>query len=198
MLNRFTIAMIATAMATLFLFSIDPVSQVYAITDKPIKGAVPVDAKARKVRVYVASPYGFAQSTERFMNVEFYNAIRNAGCEILDPWRHRPPLPPPMKLGEGNARDIEEADGLVAVLDGSDVDSGTAAEIGYASAKGKWIIGYRGDFRKTGESSDVVVNLQVQYFIQKNSGKIVTRKEGASIEDTMKELTELLMQFCKM
>ena len=40
----------------------------------------------------------------------------------------------------------------MAVLDGTDVDSGTAAEIGYAFARGKLIVGYRGDFRLSADN----------------------------------------------
>jgi len=136
-----------------------------------------VDNKKNIARVYVASPYGFAESTKKFMEEHFYPAIKNARCEIIDPWRHsvspKPTLPELMALGEKNADDIEKADGLVAALDGTDVDSGTAAEIGYAAGKKKWIIGYRGDFRQTGENQAVKVNLQVEYFIRKNGGTIV-------------------------
>jgi nucleoside 2-deoxyribosyltransferase len=155
-----------------------------------------MDTKTKKKIVYVASPYGFAESTWLFMEQELYPAIRKAGCEILDPWRHKAPLPPPMTLGKLNAEDIEKADGVVAVLDGSDVDSGTASEIGYASARGKWIVGYRGDFRKSGDDENVVVNLQVQYFIERNHGKIVTAPIGVpskgSIKKTMDKLTQTL------
>ena len=131
----------------------------------------------RKCHVYVASPYGFAESTKGFMKKYFHPAIRKAGCVVVNPWRHKLSKKPNhaelMKLGKVNAKDIEEADGLVAALDGPDVDSGTAAEVGYAAAKGKWIIGYRGDFRKTGENSKVKLNLQVEYFILGKKGIIV-------------------------
>ena len=75
----------------------------------------------------------------------------------------------------GNQRAIDRADALVAVLDGADVDSGTAAEIGYAYARGKRIVGYRGDSRRAGENAGAVVNLQVEYFIRASGGTIVTR-----------------------
>lgn len=45
----------------------------------------------------------------------------------------------PFKLTEKRA--------MLAILDGQDVDSGTAAEIGYAFARRKPIVGYRGDLR---------------------------------------------------
>ncbi len=135
----------------------------------------------KKCSVYVASPYGFAESTKKFMEEHFYPAIKKAGCEILDPWRHnvspKPTFEELMELGKKNAEDIKKADGLVAALDGTDVDSGTAAEIGYAAGttgKKRWIIGYRSDFRRTGEKGKVKVNLQVEYFIHKNGGTIVS------------------------
>lgn len=43
------------------------------------------------------------------------------------------------------------ADIVVAVLDGSDADSGTAWETGYACAKGIPVIGVRTDFRLQGD-----------------------------------------------
>ena len=68
---------------------------------------------------------------------------------------------------------IDSSDGILAVLDGTDVDSGTASEIGYAFALGKRILGYRGDFRLTGDNPGSTVNLQVEYFIRKSGGRIV-------------------------
>lgn len=42
---------------------------------------------------------------------------------------------------------LNDADAVVAILDGVDVDSGTAFEIGYATARGKPVIGLRTDMR---------------------------------------------------
>ena len=82
-----------------------------------------------------------------------------------------------MLVGEGNREAIESSDGMLAVLDGTDVDSGTASEIGYAFALGKKILGYRGDFRLTGDNPGSTVNLQVEYFIRKSGGRIVRSVE---------------------
>lgn len=46
-----------------------------------------------------------------------------------------------------NVESIEISEAVVAILDGSDSDSGTAWECGYAYAKGKPVIGVRTDFR---------------------------------------------------
>ena len=47
---------------------------------------------------------------------------------------------------------LDWSEAVVAVMDGSDPDSGTAWERGYAYARGKPIITFRSDFRKPGES----------------------------------------------
>jgi nucleoside 2-deoxyribosyltransferase len=80
-------------------------------------------------------------------------------------------------MGATNRAAIDAADGVVAVLDGTDVDSGTAAEIGYAFARGKLIVGYRGDFRLSADNEGSIVNLQVEYFIRESGGTVVSRYE---------------------
>lgn len=53
---------------------------------------------------------------------------------------------------------IDSADAILCILDGPDVDSGTAIEMGYAFARNKPIVGFRSDFRA---SEDNGVNLMV-------------------------------------
>ena len=56
---------------------------------------------------------------------------------------------------------LDDADLLVAILDGTQVDDGTAWEIGYFYARKspeQKIIGVRTDFRRAGESEGAVVN----------------------------------------
>ena len=57
---------------------------------------------------------------------------------------------------------VDNSDIVIAVLDGVDVDSGTAWEIGYAYAMQKPIIGIRTDFRTL---SDGIVNLMIEMSI---------------------------------
>ena len=80
-------------------------------------------------------------------------------------------------MGKRNAEAIRSSDGMIAVLDGVDIDSGTASEIGYAYGLGKLIAGYRGDFRLSADNEGSTVNLQVEYFIRSSGGKIVTTVE---------------------
>jgi nucleoside 2-deoxyribosyltransferase len=86
------------------------------------------------------------------------------------------------ELGRANAESIRNADGVVAVLDGVDVDSGTASEIGYACALDKRCYGLRTDFRLAGDNDGSIVNLQVQYFIEASGGSVQTSIEGLLTE----------------
>ncbi len=148
------------------------------------------------MKIYLASPLGFADSTRPFM-VELASRL-SAVAEVLNPWddtrfaddiKRAPSILDPVErralyskinngLGAKNAENIRAAEGMVAVLDGVDVDSGTAAEIGYAFALGKRICGLRTDFRLTGENEVSVVNLQVRYFIDESGGTLVTTIDG--------------------
>lgn len=59
-----------------------------------------------------------------------------------------------------NEAAIDNSDIIVAVIDGADVDSGTAWEIGYAYAQDKPILGLRTDFRTLGIEG--TVNLMIE------------------------------------
>ena len=66
-----------------------------------------------------------------------------------------------------NCSALDAADIVVAVIDGADADSGTAWEMGYASARGKPVIAVRTDFRRIGHHEHV--NLMLE-----QSAKVVT------------------------
>ena len=142
--------------------------------------------------IYLASPLGFAESTRLFME-QLAAALRDR-ADVLNPWDNPEPalLYPPVKdlpthreriarwqeintaIGKANQEMIDASDTIVAVLDGVDVDSGTASEIGYGFGMGKRIYGLRTDFRATGENEGGLVNLQVRYFIDASGGTVVT------------------------
>jgi nucleoside 2-deoxyribosyltransferase len=145
------------------------------------------------VQVYLAGPLGFSEAGRAFHNGTLIPALLRLGCEVLDPWSLTDPakiaavakLPYGAEkrdawrrlnceIGGNNRAAIDRCDLVLAVLDGVDVDSGTAAEIGYAFAKGKPILGYRGDFRLSADNEGSIVNLQVEYFIRESGGDVVT------------------------
>ena len=88
--------------------------------------------------------------------------MRESGFEALGPWDGG--IEPPARAeketwdrfnlptGERNRKMIESSGGMLTVLDGTAVDSGTASETDYAFALGKKIPGYRRNFRLTGDN----------------------------------------------
>ena len=78
-------------------------------------------------------------------------------------------LPQASQIPEPTAEDIFRRDmegldwseAVVAVMDGSDPDSGTAWECGYAYARGKPIVTFRSDFRKPGEMRRISFNVML-------------------------------------
>lgn len=143
-------------------------------------------------RAYIASPLGFSAATRGYYRDMLLPAVHAAGIEPLDPWadadvhaEFAAALALPAgeerlaalratngRVGKANTEMITHADGMLAVLDGVDVDSGTAAEIGFASAHGKPIVGLRLDTRRTGDNEGAVVNVQVEHFITARGGGI--------------------------
>jgi len=153
-------------------------------------------------KIYIASNLGFSEVGRDFYYKKLVPAIQQLGYEVIDPWKLTStdkvevmPYGPERRdawrqlnreIGENNRKAIDTSSGLVAVLDGADVDSGTAAEIGYAFAKGKPILGYRSDFRLCSDNEGAMVNLQVEYFIRESSGTIVD--EIAKLQEGLKKI----------
>lgn len=65
-----------------------------------------------------------------------------------------------LRIFEQNKRALDNADFVVAIIDGADADSGTAWEMGYASAVSKPVIALRTDFRQVGQEE--LVNLMLE------------------------------------
>ena len=125
-----------------------------------------------RIPLYVASPLGFSGAGRHFYYGKLLSAIGGAGeWDILDPWvltdsrvidsansakegieRRHAWAVANHYIGANNERGIMRSKIMVAVLDGSDVDSGTASEIGFASGLKIPIIGYRSDFRLSGDT----------------------------------------------
>jgi len=155
-------------------------------------------------KVYLASPLGFTAAGRMYSQTVLLPAVRAAGLEPLDPWSAEPDVSRVFELdrddperqrllgatnrrvGQRNAEMIRSATGVLAVLDGDDVDSGTAAEIGYAAALECPIVGLRTDLRVSGDNEATLVNLQVEWFIFESGGRLTT-----ALDDAIAELVRL-------
>ncbi len=172
-----------------------------------------MDVKKGNLKIYLASPYGFTDTGREFMMNTMIPAIQETDFEILNPWDSLDSTGQQIEkisslndirkqkemlrilneeIASQNARLLEKAEIVIAILDGTDVDSGVASEIGYAFALKKKIIGYRSDFRLTGDNLGAVVNLQVEYFINRSGGTIT--RNISELKQTLREVRSSLVK----
>jgi len=142
-------------------------------------------------KLYLASPLGFSPENTSYLN-QIKEALTSQGFEIFDPWEQKQfagkianagresDYPARVaafaqiarEIGACNEEGIRWADTLLAVLDGAEVDSGTAAEVGFACALGKACYGLRTDLRDSGDFIGLPINLQILHFIEKSGGRM--------------------------
>jgi nucleoside 2-deoxyribosyltransferase len=112
--------------------------------------------------VYLAAPL-FSEAECDF-NRKLRDEIKSAGFNVFLPQEDSNNIKDETDrqkiIFNKNLKGIEKSDILVAVIDGADVDSGTAWEIGFASAKGKPVLALRTDFRTLGIEG--TVNLMIE------------------------------------
>lgn len=149
------------------------------------------------LKVYLASPLGFSPEND-FYRERLKRYLVQLGHEIFDPWsqedvaqrikdalaiKDQAERKQAISLaadftGSSNADGIRWADVVLAVLDGAELDSGTAAEVGFGAGIGKKCFGLRTDFRDTGDLPGLPFNLQVLYFINQSGGKLFREIEA--------------------
>src|SRR5438128_5416004 len=113
------------------------------------------------MRIYLAAPL-FTEA-ERKYNVFLCNILEENVYDVFLPQRevsqyeesHKP-----SRIYNADLAGLRNSDCVVAICDGSDVDSGTAWECGYACSRGIPVIALRTDFRAFG--TDERFNLMIQ------------------------------------
>lgn len=114
-----------------------------------------MSSEDQKLKVYLASPLGFSPEWKSYRD-KIKRRLHELGCTVLDPWdgeygtaiaeaggiQDWPTRVQAFKdiaaqIGKANEEMIRSCDILLGVLDGAEVDSGTASEIAFAAALGK-------------------------------------------------------------
>jgi nucleoside 2-deoxyribosyltransferase len=96
------------------------------------------------MKLYFAGP--LFTTPERTWNAEVVAALRAAGHEIFLP-QEQEPGKDAAGIFATDVGGIDWADGLVAIMDGADPDSGTCWEVGYAYGTKKPVVLVRTDSR---------------------------------------------------
>lgn len=99
--------------------------------------------------IYLAGPL-FTQAEIAF-NQQLSDRLEAAGYSIYLPQRECDGITEPQALFDTCMRGLVGASLVLVILDGTDADSGSCFEVGYAHARGLPIVGLRTDFRGSGE-----------------------------------------------
>ena len=126
------------------------------------------------LRAYVASPYGFAESTRLWYDTVLLPLVARH-VEVLDPWAQplgdeTDPVERWLGLGARHLATISErADLVVAGLDQEPADAGTLVELAWAASRGLPVIAYRNDLRRSGEEG-LRYNLMIGAAVRASGG----------------------------
>jgi nucleoside 2-deoxyribosyltransferase len=135
-----------------------------------------------KLKIYLSGPLFSQGEIEWAGNVkDFLHERLGDGIELV--WPHEIASGSSREIFFANLRALKECGLMVALLDGPQVDDGTAWEVGFFYARGGKVLGIRTDFRKAGESSDSQVNAMVEFSCLAIVG---------SLEDLVREIEKVL------
>ncbi|MFZ3050306.1 MAG: nucleoside 2-deoxyribosyltransferase [Methanothrix sp.] len=136
-------------------------------------------------RIYLSGPLFSAGEIAwgRELSSFLRERLANAGVQVIWPYELSINQLVPEEIFGENLRALDRCDLMVAILDGPQVDDGTAWEIGRFFHQGKKVLGIRTDIRKAGESELSRVNLMIEFSCLSIS---------SNIEELYSELERLL------
>ena len=114
-----------------------------------------------KKKVYLSGPLFSWAEIECGRRIK-KGILEELGERIEVVWPHEIAAGSLWEIFQSNLKALNECKIMVAILDGPQVDDGTAWEIGYHYARGGMVVGIRTDFRKAGEAASSKVNAMVE------------------------------------
>ena len=116
--------------------------------------------------IYLANPYGFSPQQKRLLLPELVESLEALGLEVWEPFQRNNQVDFAQpgwayRIGQADKRDVEQADAIFAVVNGTPPDEGVMVELGIAIALGKPTFLFRDDFRKVTDSEEYPLNLML-------------------------------------
>ena len=119
-----------------------------------------------KKTLYLANPYGFSVQQRSGPLAALVATLEALGAEVWEPFARNNQVDFSVpgwayRIGQADLRDVREADGLFAVVNGCPPDEGVMVELGMAIAWRKPVFLFRDDFRTCTDSEDYPLNLML-------------------------------------
>ena len=116
--------------------------------------------------LYLANPYGFSSQQREGPLAALVAALEAAGAEVWEPFARNNQVNRATPgwaycIGQADLRDVRDADGLFAVVNGCPPDEGVMVELGMAIAWQKPVFLFRDDFRRCTDSEIYPLNLML-------------------------------------
>ncbi len=116
--------------------------------------------------LYLANPYGFSAQQREGPLAVLTAALEALGVEVWEPFARNNQVDTAeagwaYRVGQADLRDVREADGLFAVVNGCPPDEGVMVELGMAIAWEKPVFLFRDDFRRCTDSEVYPLNLML-------------------------------------
>lgn len=116
--------------------------------------------------LYLASPYGFSPHWKTSLLPAFVTALESLGAEVWEPFSRNNQVDFQKegwayKVGQADLKDVVDADGIFAIVNGTPPDEGVMVELGAAIALDKPTFLYRDDFRRCTDCELYPLNLML-------------------------------------
>ncbi len=116
--------------------------------------------------LYLANPYGFSSQQRALLLPPIVAQLESLGAEVWEPFdrNNQVDFASPgwaYRVAQADVRDVEQADGIFAVVNGTPPDEGVMVELGMAIALKKPVFLFRDDFRRCTDSEEYPLNLML-------------------------------------
>ena len=135
----------------------------------------------KMVRIYLSGPLFSRADIAWGARVKTFLEDRLEAVSVIWPHEIAPCSAGLQQIFQANLAALNEADLMVALLDGSQVDDGTAWEVGFFFSQEKKILGLRTDLRRAGEMEGSRVNLMIEcscHSISQSLEELLERMQG--------------------
>ncbi|WP_088894492.1 nucleoside 2-deoxyribosyltransferase [Leptolyngbya ohadii] len=142
--------------------------------------------------VYLANPYGFSQQQRDLLLPPIVSALESLGVAVWEPFsrNNQVDFSEPgwaYQVAQADLRDVQQCDGIFAIVNGTPPDEGVMVELGVAIALKKAIFLFRDDFRRCTDSEAYPLNLMLfaglpekdwQQYYYTSVGDITSEEKG--------------------
>ena len=147
--------------------------------------------------LYLANPYGFSMQQRAGPLAELVAELTALGAEVWEPFARNNQVDQATprwayRVGQADLRDVRNADGLFAVVNGCPPDEGVMVELGLAIAWEKPVFLFRDDFRRCSDSEIYPLNLMVFSGLPETGWEAYWYRSVAEIADRGKALARWL------